>query len=94
MSEANVINVVIRLIPSGDELDVELPLFTTGKEIVDELLDADAAPRTDYQGNPYVYRLVSKATGKEVSPEKSLMDIGVREGDTLLLTPQLVAGAW
>jgi hypothetical protein len=51
MSES--INIVIRLMPSGDELDVELPVFTTGKELVGQLLGENLAPRTDPEGNPY-----------------------------------------
>lgn len=92
MSETSVITVIIRLLPGGDELDVELPLFSTGKEIVEELLNADLVPRTDPQGNPYTYKLVSKDSSLEIVPEKTLFDLGVKDGNTLLLTPQLVAG--
>ena len=91
-TETSVISLIVRLLPSGDELDVELPLYSTGKEIVNELLDAEVAPKFDPQGNPYIYKLISKATGKEIVPEKTLHSLTIREGDTLLLTPQLVAG--
>lgn len=90
---ADVIKVIVRLLPSGDELDVELPLYSTGKEIVDELLNAGlGVERNDPQGNPYMYKLVLKDTGMEIVPEKTLYDLNVREGQTLLLTPKLVAG--
>lgn len=91
-NETSVITVIIRLLPGGDELDVELPLYSTGKEIVEELLNADLVPRTDPQGNPYTYKLVSKDSSLEIVPEKTLFDLGVKDGNTLLLTPQLVAG--
>lgn len=92
-NETSVINVIIRLMPGGDELDVELPLFSTGKEIVEELLNSDLVPRNDPQGNPYTYKLVSKDSGMEIVPEKSLYSLGVKAGNTLLLMPELVAGA-
>ena len=58
----DVLNIVIRLMPSGDELDVELPKFSTGREITEELLSQDVAPRADPEGNPYIYELISKYT--------------------------------
>lgn len=93
MPETDVINVIVRILPSGDELDVELPLYSTGKEIINELLNADLGiEKQDPQGNPYIYQLIAKDTGREIMSEKSLNDTGVKEGQTLLLTPKLVAG--
>jgi uncharacterized ubiquitin-like protein YukD len=86
------LNIVIRLMPSGDELDVELPVFTTGKEIIDQLLAEDVAPRTDQEGNPYVYELISKASNARIDDDKTLYDVGIAEGETLYFVPKLVAG--
>lgn len=92
-SNANdVINIVIRVMPSGDELDVELPRFSTGKEIIEELIAADVAPRTDPEGNPYAYELISKMSYTKIGEDKTLYDVGIKEGETLYLTPKLVAG--
>lgn len=91
---SNEISITIRLVHSGDELEVELPLYSTGKEIVEELLKGDIIPKTDPEGNPYVYKLVAKRSGVEVIPEKNLGDLGIQAGDTLLLTPKLIAGAY
>ena len=38
MSNSEVIDIVVRVMPSGDELEVELPIYSTGKEIKEELL--------------------------------------------------------
>ena len=89
---ADHINIVIRLMPSGDELDVELPVFTTGKEIMDHLLSEKAAPRSDQEGNPYVYELISKASNARIDDDKTLYDVGIQEGETLYFVPKLVAG--
>ena len=86
------INVIVRILPQGDELDVELPIFSTGKDILDELLAADLVPKADPQGNPYSYQLITKDRGSEVDYSKTLTDQGVRDGNTLLLAPKLVAG--
>ncbi|MDX1908562.1 MAG: hypothetical protein SF053_16110 [Bacteroidia bacterium] len=87
-----VIGLTIRIMPSGEELDVELPLYSTGKEIIDELLNQQVIPRNSPEGDPYVYKLASKSLGGELSQEKSLFDMNIRDKDTLLLTPRLVAG--
>lgn len=87
------ISVVVRIYPSGEELDVELPLYSTGKDIIDELLNANLGiPKTDAQGNQYFYELFCKDISKTIVPEKTLADLGVQSGYRLLLTPKLVAG--
>lgn len=91
-NETTVISVIIRLMPGGDELDVELPLYSTGKEIIEELLNNGLVPTTDPQGNPYTYKLVSKETGQEVAQGQSLFNLGIKDGNTLLLMPNIVAG--
>lgn len=88
----NNLNIVIRIMPNGDELDVELPVYSTGKEVVEELLAANVAPRVDGNGNPYIYELISKVNSVKVEEHKTLYDIGVRDGEIILLIPKLVAG--
>jgi len=78
--------------PSGDELDVELPVFSTGRDITEELLSANVAPRTDPEGNPYIYEIISKASSVKIDEDKTLYDVGIREGETLYFVPKLVAG--
>lgn len=89
---SDILNVVVRIMPSGDELDVELPVQATGKMIIGELLDASVAPRVDGEGNPYVYELISKMSNTRISDDKTLEELGIREGETLFLVPKLVAG--
>lgn len=89
---SDVINIAIRVMPRGDELDVELPVFSTGKDIIDELLNSGVAPRTDGEGNPYVYELISKASNVKIGENKTLIDLGIREGETIYFVPKLVAG--
>ena len=87
-----VINITIRIMPKGDELDVELPEFSTGKQIAEELLSANVAPRTDPEGNPLIYELISKAGNIKIEDDKTLHDLNIGDGETLYLVPKMVAG--
>lgn len=78
--------------PSAEEFSVELPRFSTGREIREELLNANVAPRFSPQGEPYVYELVIKATNLRLEESKTLSDLGVQQGDMILFIPNLVAG--
>jgi len=91
MAGTDFLNLVIRLQPNNEELDVELSKYTTGKEIIEELLREKIAPRSNAEGEPYIYDLTSKR-GVTVEENKCLMDLGIVDGDTLFLIPKLVAG--
>ena len=88
----DVINIVIRVMPKGDELDVELPLFTTAKEIIEELIRANVVPRTDPGGNYYSFELISKINNSIILEKQTLHDIGIKEGDVLYFVPKIIAG--
>jgi hypothetical protein len=87
------ISIIIRVMPNGDELDVELPLLSTGREIVGELLDAGIAPKADNSGNPYIYELFSKVSNVKIEEHKTLYDMNISDGDIVYFVPKLVAGA-
>ena len=78
--------------PKGDELEVERPLYSTGKEIIEELINAEVVPKYDASGTPHVYELISKIKYTKIGEDKTLYDVGVKDGETLYLTPKLVAG--
>ena len=86
------INLIVRVMPNGDELDVELPVLSTGKEIVEELLNANVAPRQDTNGNPYIYELISKVSNVKIEEHKTLYDIGINDNEIIYFVPKLVAG--
>ncbi|MCB0836335.1 MAG: hypothetical protein KDE26_03505 [Bacteroidetes bacterium] len=90
--ESSMIRLVIRISHSGANLDIELPLSTTGEAIVKHLIDQNQIPQRDKEGNPYVYELISRNNGKKLTLKKSLFDQKIGENDTLLLAPKLVAG--
>jgi uncharacterized ubiquitin-like protein YukD len=86
------ISIIIRVMPNGDELDVELPVLSTGKEIVEELLNANFAPRNDRLEEPFTYKICSKYRGIIIDENKTLYDIGIQDGDTIFLVPKIIAG--
>ncbi len=92
MSYDNTISITVRVMPSGDEVDVDLEIFSTGKEIKEELLNAGVAPRVDQDNTPYTYELIFKKKNTPISDNKTLEDLQVQDGDTLYLAPRLVPG--
>ncbi len=88
----DLINITVRIMPSGDEYDVELSVFSTGKEIVEELISSDLVLRNDPEGNPFAYELKSKARGIKIEDHKTLNDLGIRDGETLFFAGKMVAG--
>jgi uncharacterized ubiquitin-like protein YukD len=93
MSDQTIVTIIVRIMPQAEDLEIELPLYTTGKQIVEELLSQQIIPRNDEAGNPIVYELVSKKVGKKLMPEDRLADLNVPNGDTLLLTHKAYTGA-
>lgn len=90
---ADILNVVVRVMPSGEEHEVELPRFTTGKEIREALLSEGVAPRVDAEGNHFTYNLVSKQSNVSIDDAKTLHDLGINDGDTILFIPKIIAGS-
>jgi len=93
VKKANEITITIRILPKGEELDVDLDVTTTGKEIISELIAAGYTPKNDPEGNPYVYELISKINNVKINEDKTLLDSGIQDGTIVYVTPKLVAGA-
>ena len=85
--------VIIRILPAGEEHEIDIPVDATGREIIESLLEFDEinAPSHDPEGNQIFYKLVSKNSGIEVKPDLSLFEVGVNNGDTLFLTPSFLS---
>ncbi len=93
MADNSKVDIVIRVMPKGDEIDATLPLKATGEQVVTKLLSDPnlKLPKTDPQGQAITYKLMCKDTGKEVKKE-TLEEAGIKKGYTLLLTPEVIAG--
>ena len=89
------VKVIIRVMPSGDEIDATLPVKATAAQIIKKLLSDSnlKLSKNDNQGNPITYELQCKQSGKNLSQKgESLEQAGVKDGNTLLLTPSVIAG--
>lgn len=93
-SNDEMIKVIIRLMPSGDEVDVDLPTTATGSEVIDALLDDPGLgiKKRGVDGNLITYKLSCKETGRDIGRSRTLRESGVKANFTLLLMPDLVAG--
>lgn len=87
------INVVIRIMPNMDDVDISVPMEATAADIVETLLDAGLGiPRLDQQSNPITYQLVPKGKNEPIENEVSLSTATVQNGDIILMIPKIIAG--
>lgn len=87
------INVVIRVMPNMDDVDISLPGEATASDIVETLLDAGLGiPRLDQQSNPITYQLVPKGKNEPLDNSNSVKDAKVQNGDIILMIPKIIAG--
>jgi len=94
MGVAQDIQVVVREVMSGIEFDMDLPVTTTAGEIIEAAINDPSLniPKTDPAGQPYIFELKCKETGGSIAENMSLSSAGVRNGNTLLFIPKLIAG--
>jgi len=89
----NEINVVIRIMPNADDVDVSLPLSATPTDVIETLLDAGLGiPRIDQQGNAISFQLVPKGGNAALEEAQTLKDGRIQAGDIILMIPRVIAG--
>ena len=91
MDSNSIILLVIRIMPSGDEVDVELPIGSKGAEIIEEILEANLAPRIDSEGYPYIYELIAKSTNVKIGDDKSLFELGIKNNEVIYFVPKMLS---
>lgn len=87
------INVIIKIMPGGEEIEVALSIFSTGAEIIEALIRNERIPRTEGEGNPYVYSLRSEEGALKIKENASLSELGIREGAVIWCIPELINGS-
>ncbi|MEI6289424.1 MAG: EsaB/YukD family protein [Chloroflexota bacterium] len=80
------------VLPSGGSRNAEIPNDVQVKELLPELTTSLQLPVTGPDGRPVLYRLDSKALGRELKETETLTDAGVPEGDRLMMTADVTAG--
>ena len=74
------------VLPSGGSRNAEVPKDVPVKELIPELATALQLPTTGPDGRPMRYRLESKALGRELRDDETLVSAGVPSGDRLTVT--------
>jgi ubiquitin-protein ligase len=86
------LNVTI-VLPSGGARTAEVPEDVNVHDLLTELTSLLKLPTVGPDGRPMYYRLDSKALGRELKDEETLLSASVPENDRLMLTADITAGA-
>ena len=87
------INIIVRVMPNADDIEVSLPLQATARDIIESLLDSGLGiPKVDNQGNPISYEIVPKGNPNIMKETQTILDAKVQETDVLLMLPKIIAG--
>ncbi len=80
------------ILPSGGSRTAEVPDDVPVKELIPELTTSLELPVTGPDGRPMSYRLDSKALGRELKEDETLVQAGVPRDDRLMMTADVTAG--
>jgi ubiquitin-protein ligase len=89
MSDLNVTVVL----PSGGARAAEVPDDVIVRDLLSEFTSLLELPTTGPDGRPMTYRLDSKALGRELKDDETLVSASIPDGDRLMLTADITAGA-
>lgn len=87
------IPVIIRVMPSADELEVTIPASSTPKELINHILEADiGVPKLDAQSNQVIYQLIPKGKNAVLKESQTFSEGQVQPNDIILMIPKVIAG--
>jgi ubiquitin-protein ligase/uncharacterized ubiquitin-like protein YukD len=81
------------VLPSGGARTAEVPDDVAVRDLMTELIAMLSLPTIGPDGRPMSYRMDSKALGRELKENESLADAQIPDGDRLMLTADITAGA-
>ena len=81
------------VLPSGGARAAEVPDDVAVRDLMTELISMLNLPTIGPDGRPMSYRMDSKALGRELKENESLADAQIPNGDRLMLTADITAGA-
>lgn len=80
------------VLPNGNARQAEIPDDIPVRDVVPELVSLLQLPTVGPDGRPMGYRLDSKALGRELGDDETLVEAGVPEEDRLIITADITAG--
>jgi len=81
------------VLPNGGARTADIPDDAPVRDLLEELTALLKLPTVGPDGRPMGYRLDSKALGRELREEETLGSANVPEGDRLMMTADITAGA-
>jgi ubiquitin-protein ligase len=81
------------VLPSGGARAAEVPDDVNIHDLLSEFTSLLQLPTVGPDGRPLSYRLDSKALGRELKDEETLASASIPDGDRLMLTADITAGA-
>jgi len=81
------------VLPSGGARTAEVPDDVAVRDLMTELVSMLQLPTIGPDGRPMAYRMDSKALGRELKEEETLANASIPDGDRLMLTADITAGA-
>ena len=81
------------VLPSGGARTAEVPDDAPVRDLLAELVSILKLPTIGPDGRPMAYRMDSKALGCELKEDETLAEANIPDGDRLMLTADITAGA-
>ena len=81
------------VLPSGGARAAEVPDDVIVRDLLSEFTSLLQLPTVGPDGRPMTYRLDSKALGREMKEDETLASAVIPDGDRLMLTADITAGA-
>src|SRR5215475_12425749 len=81
------------VLPSGGARAAEVPDDVSVHDLMTELVSMLKLPTIGPDGRPMAYRMDSKALGRELKENETLLQAGIPDNDRLMLTADITAGA-
>lgn len=89
-SQKNIINIIVLIRTSGDEVGVALPVCCTGKEIIEQLIEQKFILKKNDQGNDRIYELHRKSDRSKIPLCKSMLELEMGPNEVLELSEKLI----
>jgi uncharacterized ubiquitin-like protein YukD len=86
------LDITIQDVGGANAVDFTVPSDVPAKNIVAKLLSAMNLPTHDPSGTPMSYMLHHVQTQRQINQDATLLSSDVKDGDSLRLVPQIIAG--
>jgi len=86
------VNVTITDVTGNKKQEASLPNDAPVRRIMPKLIEMMGLPSTGPDGQPMSYKFNHKSSGKQLSDEQTLAEVGVQDGDILRLQTEITPG--